>query len=150
MRGQPGGRIGLGQDLRRQRRGLQALLAARAGVLLAHVLQHLHLGGHVVELLGDFRADLDERAAAGALPLALGQIVDDRDAWQVGGDGLAAGFGAGRALSSRCGVALSSTSAPTASFNSSDRLRFVEELALTGRDAELLAARPVMIGLQYP
>ena len=65
-------RVRLREDLRRQRRRFHALLAARAGVLLAHVLQDLDLRRHVVELLGDLAPDLDERAAARTLPLALG------------------------------------------------------------------------------
>ena len=90
----PGAAFVLGRICARQGRGLQALLAARAGVLLAHVLQHLDLRRHVIELLGDLAADLDERAAAGALPLALGELVEDRHARQMGGDGFAASFGA--------------------------------------------------------
>ncbi len=51
MREQPRRRIAPWEDLRRQRRRLDALIAARTRILLAHVLQNLHLRRNVIELL---------------------------------------------------------------------------------------------------
>jgi hypothetical protein len=68
----------------------------------------------------------------------------------MGGDGLAAGFGTrGRfILALRCGFEVDLGAENLVQLN--DRLRFVEELALSGCHGELLAARPVAIGLQDP
>lgn len=55
-----------------------------AGVLVPHVLQHLQARRDVLQLLAGLAADARPRfAAAGALPLLVGEIVDDLDARQV-------------------------------------------------------------------
>jgi hypothetical protein len=110
-----------------------------------HMLQHLHLGGHVIELFGHLGADLDERAATGVLPLPLGQLVQDRDTWQVGGNGLASG------LERRARLILAQWGGFEFDLGAYRRgdlqggLRLVEQPALTRGDAELLATGPVMM-----
>ena len=76
--------------------------------------------------------------------------MHDRHARQVGGDRLAAGLGAGAwfILALRGGFEVDFGAEDLVELG--DRFRFVKELALAGGDAELLAARPVAIGLQDP
>ena len=79
-----------------------------------------------------------------------GKIVHDRHAGQMGSDGFAAGFGARRGfvLALRCGFEVDFGAEDLVQLG--DRFRLVKELALSGCNAELLAARPVAIGLQDP
>ncbi len=144
---QPGCRIRPGQDLRRQRRSFHAFIAARAGVLLTHVLQHLDLRRHVVELLRDLAADFDERAAAGTLPFTLRDVVDDRHAGQMSGDGFAAGLGARARFVLALRRGFEAYLGAEDFIQLGDCFRFVEQLALAGSDVKLLATRPVAIGL---
>ncbi len=65
------------------------LVALGAAVALADVAQHAHLHRHDVELFADVLADLDHGRAAGAGALGLGDVVDDVDARQLDGQGLA-------------------------------------------------------------
>jgi hypothetical protein len=147
---QPGRRIRSGQDLRRQPRRPHTLLAAGAGVLLAHMLQHLDLRRHVVELLCDLAPDLGERIAARALALALRDLVHDRHPGQMSGDGLAAGLrtGIGFILALRRGFEVHFGAERLVQLDQGFCL--VEQLRLAGGYVQLLATRPVAIGLQEP
>jgi hypothetical protein len=70
-------------DARAGRRHLQALVAARAGVLHALVPNHPHLLRDDVELFAHLDADFDQhRAVVGANALRFGQLIANDFAWQ--------------------------------------------------------------------
>jgi len=111
------------------------------------VLQHLDLRRHVIELLRDLAPDLDEPAAARTLLLALGQIVHNGHAVQMSGDGFAPRLDARAGFLCALRRRFEGHLGAERLIQLGDRLRFVEQLRLTGGDVQLLAARAIPIGL---
>ena len=113
------------------------------------MLQNLDFRGHVVELFGDVAADFPKLTAAGTMPLALREIMDDLYPGKVGGDGLAAGRILGR-------FALAQRRRLEVDFGADDGLQldecfgFVKELGLAGGDLQLLAACTEAIRVEHP
>jgi hypothetical protein len=81
------------------------------------------------------------------MPFALRDVVDDRHAGQMSGDGFAAGLGARAGLLFTLRRGFEGHLGAEDLVQLRDRLRFVEQLRLAGGDVQLLATCPVAIGL---
>ena len=152
VRKERSGRQALREQAQRRRGDLDALMAAATGVLGADMLQDPYLCGYIVELLGRFLADLLEcfAVAVRAHLLIFGEVVHDLDAWQMGGQLLAATLPAGVSRDpDRLGGRIR---------RGSERLDLVEQPSLIGthvlngallaRAAEELAFEPAVLLFQ--
>lgn len=131
----------------RQRRALDALIAPRAGILDPQVAQDLHFGRNVVDLLTDIGADLLKGATAAADPLGLGELMADIDARQMRGELGSAGLASAELrLAQRRRFEFGRGTGDLAQFERD--FGFVEQFALSGRDAQALAARSILVGIE--
>src|SRR5690606_19062604 len=140
----PGRDVASGQNLRRYRRNLHTDMTVATCVLRPHMTNHLDLCGNVIQLLGGLFPNLCERGTAATDTLERRQLVAYFDAWQVRCQGGTAGrLRGGFIFTQRGGLKWRVEADGLEHFNGG--FGFIEQAALAGRLAELLAACAVLL-----